>query len=238
MKKVLLGLLALSAVTMAKPSDLTQAPAAGGTVFEATQEGAIGMTGSLISTIPTVKYVIYASADNGTTKEDVLQLTDFIISEDVTKTGFVGVNPKVYVKRVVSTGSGETYGELDSAEIVEYKIRLFDYNDAYSWKNISSNTFIRPTNLVKKVDLEGIIAKNSILTGATISQGGVIVIGNGSYFTKKEIYIRGANGALTFDTSVEGSGSRNLTPEQIAAIEDGFKAGLSVGDVKLQIRIK
>ena len=237
MKKVLLGLLALSAVTMAKPSDLTQAPAAGGTVFEATQEGAIGMTGSLTSTIPTVKYVIYASKDNGTTKEDVLQLTDFILTQDVKKVGFVGINPKVYVKRVVSTGGGETYGELDPSERLELKVISNDFPGlaTLNWREEISMGI---TSFMNKVEVEKIIAGNSILNGFTVDDMGRIGTQKELYNVRKALAIRNlGSGEIIVDTSSVMGGS-HLPIEKITAFEDGFKAGIPMGDVKLQIRIK
>ena len=232
MKKVLLGLLALSAVTMAKPSDLTQSPAVGGTVFEATQEGAIGMSGALTSTIPKVKYVVYASKDNGATKEDVLQLADWVISQDITKAGFVGANPKVYVKRVV----GGTYGELDPAEIVEFKINHKDYTTFLD--NWGDQAAFHTYTGISKVEMEKIIASNPILTGATITDmGHFIALKNKYYYEHKLIVFNlGTKGIITIEDMDSGTKS-TLTPEENRAVEDGFKNGIPM-NIEMLIRVK
>lgn len=112
MKKVLLGLLAMSAVSMAAATDLTKPAQAGTDVFQGVQEGSISVTGKLTSDVPLVKYVIFASSDNGTTMNSTLDLQDFVVtSNGSAKGGFVGTNPDVFVKRL----NGTTVKDLDQA---------------------------------------------------------------------------------------------------------------------------
>ena len=233
MKKVLLGLLALSAVTMAKPSDLTQSPAVGGTVFEATQEGAIGMSGALTSTIPKVKYVVYASKDNGATKEDVLQLTDFILSQDAAKGGFIGANPKVYVKRVV----GGTYGELDTAENVEFKINHKDHPHYSTWRNQMAGFY--PSTLSNKIEIEKILAANPVLAGFNVNSndGHIRDKNNQLYLASNIIVIDFESKGVMTVTDINNPDLSQLSPEETRAIEDGFKNGIPM-NVEMLIRVK
>lgn len=117
MKKVLLGLLAMSAVSMAAVTDVTK-PAVGGTdVFQTGQEGVIPVVGKLTSTVPVVKYVVFASEDNGVTMLDTLNLKDFIMSSEASVDGgFVAENPKVFVKRL----NGNTVEELKDTDNVQF----------------------------------------------------------------------------------------------------------------------
>lgn len=88
MKKVLLGLLALSAVSMAVD-------------FQKGTVGELTVTGTLKSEAPQVTYKLYAT--DGTTTETELKLPEFLIKErDSLEGGFKDVPNKVVVKKVVN----------------------------------------------------------------------------------------------------------------------------------------
>lgn len=180
MKKVLLGLLATSAVTMSAPTDLTQVPGAGKTVFEGTQEGAITITGKVTSTVPPVKYVVYASENNGATKEDVLALKDFIISTKNTTAGFIAPNPKVYVKKVVSNGVAMDVANLDSTDKVLFKVKFPDFPVFDNTLGIAQGVKLNysPMAFVPKSVSEDIINSNAILRGVSLDEGGWLYDGN------------------------------------------------------------
>lgn len=187
MKKVLLGLLALSAVSMAAPTDLTKPAAAGTTIFEASQEGAIGITGTITSTVPTVKYVVFASTDNGTNKEDVLTLTDFILAKDATKAGFVGANPKVYVKKVTSNGVTMGTADLEAADSVGFKLKTADFADASSTTWLTTGSYeVSPTALVAKTMLDTLLT-DAALTGVTLDTKGNFVDNGVTYEGNKKV---------------------------------------------------
>ena len=123
MKKVLLGLLALSAVSMAAAPNLGADATAETNIFQSGQEGGISVTGTVItSDIPVVKYVVYASDDEGTTKEDTLMLSDFLLSQNADVVGYTTLNPKVYVKRVTGETGKEAYVDLKKEDVVKFAL--------------------------------------------------------------------------------------------------------------------
>ncbi len=238
MKKVLLGLLATSVVTIAKPSDLAQIPAAGGTVFEATQEGAIGISGSLTSTLPPVKYVVYASGDNRTTKEDVLALPDFILSQDENKAGFVGVVPKVYVERIAGRIGAETYAKLDPTEIVKYGILIPDYSSLVSLGQPSQGTYmISSTALISKKVLEEMITSNNALTGYTIKNDGRLRHANGTTFESSKIIKLSSpeNGVIEIQAIKNSNNSHQPYPTEL---ETAFLNGKQISSsIKVTVKV-
>ncbi len=124
MKKILLGLAAMSAVSFAAVPNYGATATAGTNVFQTGQNGKIAVTGALTSTIPVVKYVVFASTD-GTTADDTLALTTFTLSTDSVKNVFEDVNPKVYVKRVNGDGNGFT--NLLLSDVVEFSLERDGY---------------------------------------------------------------------------------------------------------------
>lgn len=238
MKKVLLGLLATSAVSMAAPTDLTQTPGSEKTVFDATQEGAIGISGSLTSTLPPVKYVVYASADNRATKEDVLALPDFILSQDENKAGFAGVVPKVYVERIAGGVGAETYAGLEPSEIVKYGISIPDYTALASLGQPSQGTYmISSTALISKKGLEEMIKSDSALTGYTIKSDGRFKSPNGNTLESNKIIKLSSpeNGVIKVEAVKNANNSHQPYPTEL---ETAFKNGKQISSsVKITVKV-
>ena len=138
MKKILLGLLAVSAISFAAAPNYGAAVAEGTTIFQTGQSGKIAVTGAVTSTIPVVKYVIFASKD-GVTADDTLALSTFTLSNDVNRNVFEDTNLKVYVKRV--NGSNDGFVELSGTDIVEFSLERDGYN--MNDQNIFQNGWIQ-----------------------------------------------------------------------------------------------
>ncbi|MGL5413962.1 hypothetical protein [Cetobacterium sp.] len=161
MKKVLLGLLALSAVSMAAEPNLLATPTAGTPVFQTGQEGAIAIEGKLTATVPTIKYVVYASKDGGVTKEDKLVLADFVMSQKEIEAKYTGENPKLYVKRIVPALGGVETGELNPVDIVSFKMSGLTgsaWDTQNQWLNtVGANNNFLPEAMLSRATLEEII---------------------------------------------------------------------------------
>lgn len=105
-KKILLGMagLCLATSAMAKPVEIKVDPQEGTNVFTGGQKGSIAVNGKLVSNKPAVKYIVFATSDEGKTQQDELKLTNFVICESDAlggeKPGFTGANPKVMVRRL------------------------------------------------------------------------------------------------------------------------------------------
>lgn len=104
MKKFLLGVtsLGLASLALAGNIDPSADPVAGTNVFTKEQGGAIAINGRLVEPMRPlpVKYVVYATSDDGATKSDVLELKDFAMSPVESECGFKGDNPIVCVRKV------------------------------------------------------------------------------------------------------------------------------------------
>ena len=110
MKRILLGLVAMSAISFAAAPDVSVDPADGTNVFSQIQTGHIPVKGKVTSNVPIVKYVVFASTGDGSTltgAESELQLSDFVISSNLSLAGFVDTNPTVYVRKVIASNTLE-----------------------------------------------------------------------------------------------------------------------------------
>lgn len=196
MKKVLLGLLALSAAAMAAAPNLGATPTAETNVFKTGQTGAISISGTLTSEIPVIKYVVYAATDGGltTAKEDILTLSSYVLSSVPAENKFSGTNPKVYVKRVAGTGAASTYADLSTSETASFKLQgdpaytAFNGSQVWIGEGQTGATF-NPTALLAKATLDGILSNlrvvdNSKFGSVIISNDGSLYANNGndSYF--------------------------------------------------------
>ncbi|MGL5595618.1 MAG: hypothetical protein ACRDDH_16910 [Cetobacterium sp.] len=119
MKKVLLGLLAVSAASIAGELDLSGPAVTGTNIFEGKNIGQMSVTGKIMSDIPLVKYVLFASPDDGATIVDKLELPNYILSQDSSKAGLQGQSSKVFIKRVV----GGAIADLDPTEVARFSIQ-------------------------------------------------------------------------------------------------------------------
>lgn len=105
-KKFLLGVASLCLTTLASAGNVDPSvnPKDGTNVFSVDQKGIIAVKGRILDVRPkpgSIKYVVYATKDEGVTKNDVLELSDFVTSMEERKAGFVDMNPKVCVRKVV-----------------------------------------------------------------------------------------------------------------------------------------
>lgn len=243
MKKVLLGLLALSAVSMAAPTDLTKPAAPGSTIFEAGTEGAIGITGTITSTVPTVKYVVFASSDNGTNMEDTLALTDFVLAQDAAKAGFVGVNPKVYIKKVASNGVNMSAANLDTTEIGKFKLSTPDFAAASSqtWLEAVGGSYeFSPTSLAPKTMLDKIITDNAAtLTGVTVNTKGQFEEGGVAFEGNKKVKMTVTeNGVLEITHADATQTGATLDVAKVTTILGAFTAGQTIAPTaKILVRV-
>lgn len=142
MKKVLLGLLAVSAVSMAAAPNLGATPTNGTNVFQIGQGGAIKVTGRMSSTVPAVRYVIFATSDGGTTKESELALTEFVMTKPgQSGGGFKGTNPEVRVQRI----EGGKYAPLGASDRISFKIETEHTGvNAQPWVATGGKTWALP----------------------------------------------------------------------------------------------
>lgn len=184
-----------------------------------------------------IKYVVYA--EKGGVIEDKLILPDFVISQDVTKAGFVEVPPKVYVKRVVN-GKMEN---LSSTEKVTYVLNHVDGfmmpssvpNDTIAEGSIS---YRQITSYLAKSTLEDVI-KNSGIKGYIINERGSIVRAGTSPL---EVYSPGAQinmtntGGVLETTSPKNSYPYSSIPtEDIQKIEAYIGSGKPLGNASLKV---
>lgn len=235
MKKVLLGLLALSAVSMAAAPDLGATPTADTNVFQTGQEGKIAVTGTITTSIPLIKYVIYASPDGTSDISDTLALTDFVMAQDTTSAGFAGTNPNVYVKRVNGAVGAETIVNLHPSETVQFKLNVDPfYTDATavvsSWIGTTQSTYINPTALITKSSLE------SIYSGLPVTNTGTYGNANVRYQSRKSVSMTvESQGVLKFSNI--NTASSTLPSDQTVAIEAAFAGGHPVSGTSVSARI-
>ncbi len=242
MKKILFGLIAVSAISFAAEVDLGATPTDGTNVFQTLQEGAISVTGKVTSDIPVIKYVVYASDDNGVTKEDVLQLNDFVISHDSSLAGFKEENPKVYVKRVTGTTGQETVEELNSVEEIEFMVCLDSskVSSQSSWFGTSASFSTTAFELLVQDELNAVIAAvNSELNTSELRWGnkGFTVTDVGNYRGGKDI-----NFSVTEKGVLEiTNGNNNETGlgDRMQVINKQFAGGKDIStNVKIAVRVR
>ena len=106
MKKILMGLIGISTISLAA-LDLGAEPTEATNIFQTGQTGRMLVKGTVSSEIPIIKYAVFASA-NGTIDdtEDVLTLPDMVLSFNSSKNILEGTPKKIYVKRVVGGALG------------------------------------------------------------------------------------------------------------------------------------
>ncbi len=237
MKKVLLGLLALSAVSMAAAPNYGSAATPNTNVFQTGQNGEISLAGKLTSEVPVVKYVVFGSVD-GTTAEDTLMLKDFILTQDSNSGGFQATNPKVYVKRV--NGANDGFIDLESGDEVAFNVLVdsayTSANNAGAWiKAVGSNNAMESTSLISKTVLEPLAAA----LGLTVSEYGTIVSTDGATTynsSKYPVFKVESNGVLVVENCAENRTS-TLTAAQTAAVETAFAGGKAISNAKIIVKV-
>ena len=240
MKKVLLGLLALSAVSMAVAPNLGDAATAGTNVFQTGQEGAISITGKITSEVPVVKYVVYASTDGTANKEDTLALKDFVLSQDASKAGFQGTNPKVYVKRVGGTAGAETYEDLIAGDDVKFKVTnpdLPNHPGFNVWAAAGGTLSFGATQMLAKTTLQSIV---DTIPGTTIDAHGNIQKDTKIYLAPKLIsFVMNTNGIIeTVDPADSNfGGPESMNPTDIATVEVAFAGGKAISNAKILVKV-
>lgn len=192
---------------------------------------------NVVFTLPeeVVKYSVYV--DNDGVIEDVLNLPDFIMSQDSTKAGFVKSPSRVYTKRIVN---GEFIDLL--TENVTYTLTHAD-----GFMNSSTNDIIKPyeenlkeiTSYLPKSTLENIV--QSLGKDYVVDQYGNIKKGGvDSSFPK---YSSGAmvrmyndNGVLVVSSPLSGV-TKQIPDEDIKKIEDYIGNGSTFANVILKVQI-
>lgn len=185
-----------------------------------------------------IKYVVYASEDDGITKQDTLNLPDFIMSQNPSRAGFVEAPPKVYVKRVIN----ENIEELQPTEKVVYKLTHLDgfMGDSIALTDTiaeGSTSYRQITSYLPKTTIEDIIT-NSGINGYSITNSGNIAKTGTSplqlYFPAAQINLKNNNGVLE-TTSPENKYSYPIPEDDIKKIEAYIYGGKSLGNVSLKV---
>lgn len=248
MRKSLFGILALSlsALSLSAALDLTAPTADLTNVFEKTQTGALSVTGNVksLAVAPTIKYAIFASADAGIAdRETVLNLSDFIVSQDETKSGFLSVNKKVYVKRILNNIA---IADLDStSERVSFKIKTDPTWTASETEWLSSGVKkdIHPFKFTSKTALASALASTAARIDDTT---GDVYFNSGTYwevyFQKQHVgFNHVSNGVLEVGTErYAGLDNPVLNPlgeQVIALIENHFANGQPFGTTQILAKL-
>lgn len=256
MKKVLLGLLALSAAAMAAAPNLGATPTAETNVFKTGQTGAISINGTLTSEVPVIKYVVYAATDGGltTAKEDILTLSSYVLSSVPTENKFSGTNPKVYVKRVTGTGAASTYADLSTSETAFFKLQgdpaYTTFNGAQAWvgEHQIGRTF-NPTALLANATLGKILSNLKVIDSSTfndviVSSDGTLYINNGinAQFgpadTTKFLALTSANKGEAELTYASTSATLWNLEGMISPTLAQFAGGHPIGNAKILVKIQ
>lgn len=212
MKKVLLGLLALSAISI---------------------------TGKITSDVPVVKYVVYASPDGTADKSDTLALNDFILSQTASKAGFGKTNPKIYVKRVTGASGAEAYINLESGDDVKFKIQgdaFYTALNSKAWIGNGQSAILSPTALLSKSTLEEIITATKI--GFTVNEHGDIMKDVKKYRPMKVVNLQSqANGEFELTSPDATYFGDQITVAEITAIETAFTGGKAISNAKILVKV-
>ncbi|MGL5595610.1 MAG: hypothetical protein ACRDDH_16870 [Cetobacterium sp.] len=186
-----------------------------------------------------IKYVVFASKDNGKSMDDTLNLPDFMMSQDSSKAGFIEPPPKVYVKRIV----GEEVVDLSSTEKVTYILNHIDgFMPTVLADTIKegSTSYRQITGYLAKSTLENII-EGSGIKGYSISQSGSIVKTGSSplqaYYPAAQINMKNNDGVLE-TTSPKNNYSFSIPSEDISKIEAYIGSGKPLGNVSLKVVVQ
>lgn len=184
-----------------------------------------------------VKYIVFASDDQGNTMKDTLELPDFILSQDINKSGFIATPPTVYTKRIINN----KIEELSASDKVTYVLTHEDgffpivLNDTLG--SSGQNSFRIIMNYLPKIVLEDIA--NMLGSGYTVSPGGNLKKGNLVYSPAKQIHMYNYKGVLTTE-SIDSKGVNSFSQEDIKKIETyvAEKNGLDITNVYLEVKLE
>ncbi len=249
MKKILFGLLAVSAISFAAAPDLTRQPSVGGYLFSNAMPGAIPVKGNLTSTPQIVKYVIFAgTSDSAAAGETELQLTDFILSQKEGVVGFKGVNPTVYVKKVSDLNAEEAL----TNETIKFRLSLstpvtsvIGTGNTSNWMNEGDTLDIHPFALAARADLEKIISDKGWDSNTHINAMGTLATKDNDenrYMLPKVIRIaQPTKGQFTFETVVDSryaTNNKKYSAGTCAEIDELFKIAKPLDSgVKVEVEI-
>ena len=252
MKKVLLGLLALSAVSMAATITGTETATAGTNVWDSSQtHGEIQIKGTIVAEVPVVKYAVYA----GDTKESELVLPDLLINKNTAgeaKGLFVSTPEKIFVKKIDSTGA---FQDLEATEIVSFKTNIesgdVNYESNTKWTaSTDAIPRLRPINGIStlgKAGVEQMItdlkAQYGVNMGiATNGSGYYINTGSGNFYggvVRMEQQTNGEIQFLTRDTDIDGVTDNGFENSEYWPMVVGYLAGgkATTPDFKLMVKV-
>ncbi len=177
MKKILLGLLALSSISLAANVDLRVAPADNTNLFQAGGTGKIDVKATFVTPDTTIRYVIFANtAESLQGAEDVLVLSDFVMEATAgavsPNAGFSDTNPTLYVRRLSSTNTLESLQDTDRMTVRFRSIRAEGQYTSLITDTTSfpaDNEGMLPTALLSADNLK----KLASATGLTLHSGGL-----------------------------------------------------------------
>ena len=239
MKKILFGLaamstLAFSAINLKSPTNETNTWMTG-------EIGAITVNGTITSAVPQVQYVVYASNDDGVTREDTLVLSDFIITQNEATCGFSAANPKIYVKRVAAGNAGVE--ELQGTDTVSFQIKTdSQYTGAAftSWHKEGQSIELFPTSLVPRATLDAIIDSGLLYEMVVSEKLGILQNPQGDtfYIQPKNIFVsQNSKGVIEFTSQ-----ARTLLPDgkvtsMVNDIQKAFIGGVTLDNVRILVKL-
>lgn len=183
-----------------------------------------------------IKYVVYASNDDGKTMSDTLQLPSFILSQDPNKAGFITSPPKVYTKRVVN---GKLV-DLEGTDKVTYTLTHPDgfmpkvLTDTMGPQGTTNNRL--PINYLSKATLDRIVA---ILGNKyeVNDRGNIMIKGtNKRYAPAATIKMLSHNGILEIASSKYEEFNK-IPSEDIQKVENFISGGVSMARVVLKVTL-
>lgn len=240
MKKILMGLLAVSAIAfsainMNTPKDETN-------VFELGQTGKLLIKSTVKSKLAPVKYVVFADTDGNWSgdEEDIWTLPTILLSQASLLNKFSDDVPlkNVYVKSV--NGSSNGVEQIPTGKNVKFKVVLDT-----QYTGITSNPFgnsgkfaVNPTALMTAGSLKTLIQG---LSGATVNENGEIVKDAKVYRTPNNVkFFSDANGVLkaTMEESNSFANSETMQLADAKEVEKLFNAAQPFTALKVEITVE
>ena len=245
MKKVLMGLIGISSISLAAALDVTASPSTGTNIFS--DKGKIEVKGALVTTPSIVKHVVFASS-TGTSDDmqDSLILPNMVLSFNDSESGFSGnkTPDKIYVKRTLRG----VLKELTNADNVTFSLSGWD-NDYTEIKDkslaVSNSVKVPMTSFISKTKLisiaEEAYAGENVTCSVESSGSLLLVMGMSAKnlrFPKMIQISHDIKGELKFEAVSDTSFSEPgvLTKEEAKPILDKFTN--SVADkVSISVRV-
>ncbi len=244
MKKVLMGLIGTSSISLAAALDVTASPSTGTNIFS--DKGKIEVKGALVTTPSIVKYVVFASSTRTSDDmQDSLILPNMVLSFNDSENGFSGnkTPDKIYVKRTLRG----VLKELTNADNVTFSLSGWD-NDYTEIKDkslaVSDSVKVPMTSFISKTKLISIAQEAYAGEGvapAVLPSGSLILTSTSAKILRfpKMIQIsHDTKGELKFEAVSDTSFSEPgvLTKEEAKPILDKFTN--SVADkVSISVRV-